>query len=143
MNISHVVVLWMSAIPTHQELGFDKLYALILNDAFCLAAGHFLVIAKLKDLLPTLMCFFKDLFSLVHSTASLELNSFESMLSILRSIDIAVRFLISRSLSRNPDVLNSSTLDGPLTTLILRELLMLFPLHSLTHVSGKVWHPTY
>ncbi|KAI4324720.1 hypothetical protein MLD38_030180 [Melastoma candidum] len=105
-----------------------------------LSSGHSLVTAKLKGLLPNLICFFKDLFSLVQSAASLDMNSFESMLSILQSIDIAVRFLISGSLSRNQNVQKSShdvALDGPLKALILRELLSLFPLHSMGTMSGK------
>lgn len=121
---------------------------LFLDIVFSLAAGHFLIIPKLKSLVPTLICVFKDLFSLGQSASSLGLNYFESMLSILRSIDIAVRFLISRSLSRKADALNCShdlkliPLDEPMTSMILRELLMLFPLHSNSHMSEKVRFPS-
>ncbi|XP_048501199.1 uncharacterized protein LOC104892105 isoform X3 [Beta vulgaris subsp. vulgaris] len=56
------------------------------------STGHFLIVGKLKDLVPVLVNCYYGLMSVAHSQPLLDSHSFDCMLSILQSIDLVVQY---------------------------------------------------
>ena len=92
------------------------------------------IIKKLKDIVPVLVNCFQDFLPIVHD--SLDAQSFDCMLSILRSIDLAVSFFIHGILQGHPE---SQPLDQSFSSVLLKKLLSVFPLCPTHRLSGKVW----
>ncbi|KAM7265835.1 hypothetical protein ACFE04_003518 [Oxalis oulophora] len=104
-------------------------------------------VAKLSDLVPVLVNCFQDFVPLVHSTSTLDAQSFESMISILESINLAVKFFIYQSPEgKRQWILSTTTRESDDTALThitktlliaLKKLLSLFPLNPTHHFSEK------
>ncbi|CAA2988029.1 testis-expressed sequence 10 homolog isoform X1 [Olea europaea subsp. europaea] len=104
------------------------------------------VTKKLKDLLPRLVTFFQDFMPMVHTIPQLDAQSFDSMLLILQSIDLVVRFLVcgigrSRKYtqtllppSQKPD---TTTCDQFISLAMLKKSWDIFPLSLVHHQSKK------
>lgn len=81
---------------------------------------------------------------MVNSMPSLEFQSFDCMLCILQSIDLAVKFFISRIGKAESDLQTTlggatlTTLDQGVASVILKRLCVLFPLNAAHCVSQKV-----
>ncbi|GAV57315.1 Ipi1_N domain-containing protein [Cephalotus follicularis] len=101
-----------------------------------------IITEKLKDLVPVLVNCFQDFIPLVHTTLPLDAQSFDCMLSILKSIDLAVRFFfygihkgkpVSQLPIEEPDV----TMWDQSISLVLKKLLSVFPVNPKHHLSER------
>ncbi|KAJ6330565.1 hypothetical protein OIU76_009205 [Salix suchowensis] len=101
-------------------------------DVPIVSAEYSVIIKKLKDIVPVLVNCFQDFLPIVHD--SLDAQSFDCMLSILRSIDLAVSFFIHRILQGHPE---SQPLDQSFSSVLLKKLLSVFPLCPTHRLSGK------
>ncbi|XP_022888460.1 uncharacterized protein LOC111403998 isoform X1 [Olea europaea var. sylvestris] len=104
------------------------------------------VTKKLKDLLPILVTCFQDFMPMVHTISQLDAQSFDSMLLILQSIDLIVRFLvwgIGRSQQHTQTLLppwqkpDTTTSDQFISLAVLKKLWDIFPLNLVHHQSKK------
>lgn len=102
-----------------------------------------MITKKLKDLLPILVSCFQEFIPLVHTMTQLESQSFDCMLSILRSIDLVVKFFvhgINKSQKElqiaRPDVIQWNQTFSPV---FLKKLFDVFPVNPTRHLSNKVW----
>ncbi|XWS56064.1 hypothetical protein CRYUN_Cryun09bG0054800 [Craigia yunnanensis] len=101
-------------------------------------AGFSVIIKKLKELVLVLINCFQDFIPLLNSMPQLDAQSFECILSILQSIDIALRFFIyvtheERSESKSLQ----GSFDQTLSSGLSKKLLGVFPLNSKHHLSVK------
>ncbi|KAJ6406758.1 hypothetical protein OIU84_010300 [Salix udensis] len=101
-------------------------------DVPIVSAEYSVIIKKLKDIVPVLVNCFQDFLPIVHD--SLDAQSFDCMLSILRSIDLAVSFFIHGILQGHPE---SQPLDQSFSSVLLKKLLSVFPLCPTHRLSGK------
>uniref|UniRef100_A0A6N2N696 Pre-rRNA-processing protein Ipi1 N-terminal domain-containing protein n=1 Tax=Salix viminalis TaxID=40686 RepID=A0A6N2N696_SALVM len=101
-------------------------------DVPIVSAEYSVIIKKLKDIVPVLVNCFQDFLPIVHD--SLDAQSFDCMLSILRSIDLAVSFFIHRILQGHPE---SQPLDQSFSSVLLKKLLSVFPLCPTHRLAGK------
>jgi len=104
---------------------------------FCfvfICVEYSVIIKKLKDLVPVLVNCFQDFLPVLHD--SLDAQSFDCMLNILRSIDLAVAFFIHGIQQGHPE---SPPLDQSFSSVLLKKLLVVFPLSPMHHLSEKVW----
>ncbi|CAI0391122.1 unnamed protein product [Linum tenue] len=88
----------------------------------------------LKELLPVLLNCFQDFTPSIQGTSQLDAQSFDCMHSILQSIGLAVRFFIY---GIRKDKLESQRFDGSISSILLKQLLRLFPLKSIRDLSEK------
>ncbi|KAG6753043.1 hypothetical protein POTOM_043087 [Populus tomentosa] len=95
-------------------------------------AEYSIIIKKLKDLVPVLVNCFQDFLPVLHD--SLDAQSFDCMLNILRSIDLAVAFFIHGIKQGHPE---SPPLDQSISSVLLKKLLVVFPLSPMHHLSEK------
>ncbi|CAI0391119.1 unnamed protein product, partial [Linum tenue] len=105
---------------------------------------EFSIINKmLKELLPVLLNCFQDFTPSIQGTSQLDAQSFDCMHSILQSIGLAVRFFIY---GIRKDKLESQRFDGrhemsvwdnSISSILLKQLLRLFPLKSIRDLSEK------
>ncbi|XP_061963933.1 uncharacterized protein LOC133688459 [Populus nigra] len=86
-------------------------------------AEYSVIIKKLKDIVPVLVSCFQDFLPILHD--SLDAQSFDCMLNILRSTDIGVSFFIHGVLQGHP---KSQPLDQSFSSVLLKKLLVVFPL---------------
>nr|XP_043635308.1 uncharacterized protein LOC122606512 [Erigeron canadensis] len=100
----------------------------------------FLVIAKeLKGLLPILVGGFQDFMPSVLTMPTLEAQSFDCVLSILKSIDFVVKFFVYGN-GRNQQAevsLTSNRRDQDMLQIVLKKLFVVFPLNPAHQSSGK------
>ncbi|XP_055961555.1 uncharacterized protein LOC126676537 isoform X2 [Mercurialis annua] len=94
------------------------------------------IFSKIKDLLPILVSCFQDFIPLIHSMPSLDAQSFDCMLSILRSIDLVVRFLVYGTDKGNSET-HHSLWDPNTLSVSLKKLFAMFPLNPVHHLSEK------
>ncbi|KAI6677920.1 hypothetical protein NL676_038716 [Syzygium grande] len=113
------------------------------QDVNASSSGYALVLEKLKDLVPVLINCLREILSVVNSMPSLEFQSFDCMLCILQSIDLAVKYFISRIGKAESDLQTTlggatlTTLDQGVASVILKRLCVLFPLNAAHCVSQK------
>ncbi|KAM7499953.1 hypothetical protein LguiA_024367 [Lonicera macranthoides] len=105
------------------------------------SAGLSVITKKLKDLLPILVSCFQEFIPLVHTMTQLDSQSFDCMLSILRSIDLVVKFFvhgINKSQKElqiaRPDVILWNQTFSPV---FLKKLFDVFPVNPTRHLSDK------
>ncbi|KAJ7974885.1 testis-expressed sequence 10 protein [Quillaja saponaria] len=106
----------------------------------CTGSSH--IKKKLNDLVPVLLNCFQEFIPLVQTTEILEGKSFECLLYILQSIDLAVRSFdygtdkgISESQSPHGEV--DLTIWHEAISSVSKKLLPLFPLNPVHHLSEK------
>ncbi|KAF8012918.1 hypothetical protein BT93_I0932 [Corymbia citriodora subsp. variegata] len=113
------------------------------QDLYESSSGYTPVLEKLKDLVPVLINCLRETLTVVNSMPSLEFQSFDCMLSILQSIDLAVKFFISRIDKAESDLPSTTggatltTLDQGVASVILKRLCVLFPLNAAHRVLQK------
>ncbi|XP_070037729.1 uncharacterized protein [Nicotiana tomentosiformis] len=103
------------------------------------------VVNKLTDLLPILVSCFQDFSPLIHSTAQIDAQSFDCMLSLLQSIDLVVRFFVHASGKCQQDSQNLpphqknnlSICDQSISVVNLKKLWDEFPLSPVHCLSEK------
>ncbi|XP_019055083.1 PREDICTED: testis-expressed sequence 10 protein homolog isoform X2 [Nelumbo nucifera] len=104
------------------------------------------IIKRLEDILPILVNCFQDFIPLVHPMSSLDAQSFDCMLYLLRSIDLSVKFFLYGIDKHQTDFgVTKPTYnekDMPVwgeiaTPVFLRKFLEVFPLNQLHNTSGK------
>ncbi|VVA15395.1 PREDICTED: testis-expressed [Prunus dulcis] len=105
------------------------------------SAGCSVIIPKLKDLVPVLVNCFQDFIPEVQRGSLLDQQSFDCMLSILHSINLAVKFFFYMTdegkLESRP---SQEGLDVTMLTIsmtLLKKLLVLFPLNMTNQLSEK------
>ena len=117
-----------------------------LSSSLFLFVGFSIIIPKLKDLVPVLVNCFQDFIPTVQTGSHLDVQSYDCMLSVLHSINHAVRFFVymidegmseSRPSHGEPDV---AMLGGTISMTVMKKLLVLFPLNTRNQLSEKVNH---
>ncbi|XP_050380757.1 uncharacterized protein LOC126797993 isoform X2 [Argentina anserina] len=107
------------------------------------SSGFSIIIPKLKDLVPVLVNCFQDFIPTVQTGSHLEVQSYDCMLSILHSINHAIRFFVymieegmsdSRRSHGEPEV---AMLGGTISMTVMKKLLVLFPLNMRNQLSEK------
>ena len=97
--------------------------------------------------MPVLISCFHEFIPLVHGTMHLDAQSFDCMLYILQSIDLAVRFFVYGTAKSGPGSCSSiHPYEGPDMTMwdqdvspvVSKKLLAIFPLNPRHGLSGKV-----
>ena len=131
-------------------MGFLKLGVLssFHSQLLCfVCVGFDFIIKKLRDLVPVLINCFHEFIPLVHATMHLDAQSFDCMLYILQSIDLAVRFFVYGTGKSQPGLCSSiHPYEGPDMTMwdqdvspvVLKKLLVVFPLNPRHDLSEKV-----
>lgn len=115
---------------------------------FCIVCvGFDLIIKKLRDLMPVLINCFHEFIPFVHGTMYLDTQSFESMLYILQSIDLAVKLFVygtgrswpgSYSSIHPREGADMTMWDQDVSPVVLKKLLVIFPLIPRHDLSEKV-----
>ncbi|KAI8562907.1 hypothetical protein RHMOL_Rhmol03G0071900 [Rhododendron molle] len=109
-------------------------------------AGFSVIHKKLKDLMPVLVSCFQDFIRLAHTMTQLDPQSFDCMLSILKCIDLVVKFFADGISDCQQELQVSmpsceglaATIQGPtIMPSFLKTLFDLFPLNLTYHLSGK------
>ncbi|XVF76107.1 hypothetical protein PTKIN_Ptkin13bG0239200 [Pterospermum kingtungense] len=101
-------------------------------------AGFSVVIKKLKELVLVLLNCFQDFIPLLNSMPQLDAQSFDCILSILKSIDISLRFFIYVTHDKRPESKAlQETLDQTLLSPLSKKLLGVFPLYPKHNFSVK------
>ncbi|KAG2683092.1 hypothetical protein I3760_10G016800 [Carya illinoinensis] len=107
------------------------------------SAGLPLIVEKLKDLVPILVNCFQDFISLVHTMPLLDVQSFDCLVGILQSIDIAVRsFIYGTSKGKSEYELSHgesdvTVRDEAISSLLMKKVLVVFPLSPAHQLSEK------
>lgn len=102
------------------------------------------MINRLKGVVPVLVNCFDDFISMVHPQPQLDGLSYDCMLSILQSIDYAVRYFAYGEKNYQQDHTSVSPVQNDVITLSqsfsqsLEKLFNLFPLRLAQHASNKV-----
>jgi hypothetical protein len=118
---------------------------MVVDHACFVCAGFPLIIKKLKDLVPVLVNCFQDFIPSAHTMPLLDAQSFDCLLCILQSIDIAFRFFIygtdkGKSEYRLPQGQSDVTVwDESIPSLLMKKILLVFPLNPMWQLSEKVW----
>ena len=116
---------------------------MVLAYACFVCAGFPLIIKKLKDLVPVLVNCFLDFIPSGHTMPLLNAESFDCLLCILQSIDIAFGFFIygtdkGKSEYQLPQGQSDVTVwDESISSLLMKKILLAF-----WQLSKKVW-PQY
>ncbi|KAK8336992.1 hypothetical protein V6Z12_A09G155500 [Gossypium hirsutum] len=111
----------------------DRMIHAFEPDAPTANTGFSTIIKKLKELVLVLINCFQDFIPLLISMPQLDAQSFDCILSMLQSIDIAVRFFIYGTHEVAPESICNQTLSSPLS----KKLLGAFPLYPKHHLSVK------
>ncbi|XP_059463584.1 uncharacterized protein LOC132192307 isoform X2 [Corylus avellana] len=112
------------------------------------SAGFPLIIKKLKDLVPVLVNCFQDFIPSAHTMPLLDAQSFDCLLCILQSIDIAFRFYIygtdkGKSEYQLPQGQSDVTVwDESISSLLMKKILLAFPLNPTWQLSEKICNGT-
>lgn len=108
--------------------------------------GFSVIIEKLKDLISVLVRGFQDIIPLVHSKPQLDAQSFDSLLSILESIDLAVGFFGYGVQNSGKEIevsllpykgIDATIQRQNMSGSLLEKLFDLFPLNRRHQLSGK------
>ncbi|XP_024016944.1 uncharacterized protein LOC21387601 isoform X1 [Morus notabilis] len=108
--------------------------------------GYAVIIPKVKELIPVLVNCFEEFIPGVQAVPSLDAQSFDCMLSLLQSMDHSIRFFLHITGGGNlesepsPGGLEADIWTETISTLskvLLKKLLVLFPLNSIHQVSEK------
>ncbi|KAG5556427.1 hypothetical protein RHGRI_006875 [Rhododendron griersonianum] len=109
-------------------------------------AGFSVIHKKLKDLMPVLVSCFEDFIRLAHTMTQLDPQSFDCMLSILKCIDLVVKFFADGISDCQQELqVSMPSCEGLAATIqgqtimpsFLKKLFDLFPLNLTYHLSGK------
>ncbi|XP_058205322.1 uncharacterized protein LOC131319180 isoform X2 [Rhododendron vialii] len=109
-------------------------------------AGFSVIHKKLKDLMPVLVNCFQDFIRLAHTMTQLDPQSFDCMLSILKCIDLVVKFFADGISDCQQELqVSMPSCEGLAATIqgqtimpsFLKKLFDLFPLNLTYHLSGK------
>lgn len=104
--------------------------------------GCSVIFPKLKDLVPVLVNCFEDFIPEVQTGSLLDQQSFDCMLSILHSINLAVKFFFYMTdegkLESRPSQGGLDVTMLTISTTLLKKLLVLFPLNMTNQLSEKV-----
>lgn len=111
----------------------DRMIHAFEPDAPTANTGFSTIIKKLKELVLVLINCFQDFIPLLISMPQLDAQSFDCILSMLQSIDIAVRFFIYGTHEVAADSICNQTLSSSLS----KKLLGVFPLYPKHHLSVK------
>ncbi|XVF07548.1 hypothetical protein REPUB_Repub06bG0148500 [Reevesia pubescens] len=123
---------------SEKNISGDRLIHAFESDAPTENAGSSVIIKKLQGLVLVLINCFQDFIPLLNSTPQLDVQSFDCILSILQSIDIAVRFFIYGTHEQTPESKPpQGTWDQNLSSGLSKKLLGLFPLYPKHHISVK------
>ncbi|XVF07541.1 hypothetical protein REPUB_Repub06bG0147900 [Reevesia pubescens] len=123
---------------SEKNISGDRLIHAFESDAPTENAGSSVIIKKLQGLVLVLINCFQDFIPLLNSTPQLDVQSFDCILSILQSIDIAVRFFICGTHEETPESKPpQGTWDQNLSSGLSKKLLGLFPLYPKHHLSVK------
>lgn len=115
-----------------------------LSSSLFLFVGFSIIIPKLKDLVPVLVNCFQDFIPAVQTGSHLDVQSYDCMLLILHSIKHAVQFFVymtdeGMSESRpSHGELDVAMLGGTISIMLMKKLLVLFPLSMRNQLSEKV-----
>lgn len=113
-----------------------------------LLLGHFLIVGKLKDLVPVLVNCYYGLMSVAHSQPLLDSHSFDCMLSILQSIDLVVQYNVygiskyQLDLHTSMSAFASSKIgvqDEKFPSLMLDRLFAAFPMQPIRSLPEEVF----
>ncbi|XVE75869.1 hypothetical protein DITRI_Ditri12bG0126200 [Diplodiscus trichospermus] len=116
----------------------DRMMHAFEPDAPTENVGFSVIIKKLKELVLVLINCFQDFIPLLNSMPQLDAQSFECILSILQSINIALRFFIYVTHEeRQESKPLQGALDQTLSSGLLKKLLGVFPLCPKHHLSVK------
>ncbi|XP_024029744.1 uncharacterized protein LOC21385805 isoform X1 [Morus notabilis] len=108
--------------------------------------GYAVIIPKVKELVPVLVNCFEEFIPGVQAVPSLDAQSFDCMLCLLQSIDRSIRFFLhftgvgNLESEPSPGGLDADVWTKTISTLskvLLKKLLVLFPLNSICQVSEK------
>ncbi|XP_038692073.1 testis-expressed protein 10 homolog isoform X2 [Tripterygium wilfordii] len=103
------------------------------------SAGFSFIFHKLRDLVAVLVNCFQDFVPLAHSLPVLDSQSYDCMLSIVQSIDLAVMFYV-RWIPKSASlygVADAAIWDQTLSSVLIKKLFIVFPLNSTHHLSAK------
>ncbi|XP_022766966.1 uncharacterized protein LOC111311659 isoform X2 [Durio zibethinus] len=121
-----------------KNISGDRIIHAFEPDAPTENAGFSVIIKKLKELVLVLINCFQDFIPLLNSMPQLDAPSFDCILSILQSIDIALRFFIYVSHEETPESKSLlGRVDQTLSLGLLKKLLGVFPLYPKHHLSVK------
>ncbi|XWS59392.1 hypothetical protein CRYUN_Cryun08bG0117800 [Craigia yunnanensis] len=123
---------------SEKNISGDRIIHAFEPDAPTENAGFSVIIKKLKELVLVLINCFQDFIPLLNSMPQLDAQSFDCILSILQSIDIAVRFFIYGIHEEAPkSKSHQGTWDQALSSGLSKKLLGVFPLYPKHHLSVK------
>ena len=88
-------------------------------------------------MLPILVNCFQDFIPVIHSMPLLDSQSFDCMLSTLRSIDLVISFFVYGT-EKGTTETQPSLWDQNILSVSLKKLLAMFPLNPVHHLSEKV-----
>ncbi|RVX06009.1 hypothetical protein CK203_018792 [Vitis vinifera] len=133
--------------PCQDDKGALEVLSSFHSQLLCfVCVGFDFIIKKLRDLVPVLINCFHEFIPLVHATMHLDAQSFDCMLYILQSIDLAVRFFVYGTGKSQPGLCSSiHPYEGPDMTMwdqdvspvVLKKLLVVFPLNPRHDLSEK------
>ncbi|KAH1030262.1 hypothetical protein J1N35_046091 [Gossypium stocksii] len=133
-GLVHCLSLLPSKKPESEKgISGDRMIHAFEPDAPTANTGFSTIIKKLKELVLVLINCFQDFIPLLISMPQLDAQSFDCILSILQSIDIAVRFFIYGTHEVAAESICNQTLSSPLS----KKLLGVFPLYPKQHLSVK------
>ncbi|KAL4340356.1 hypothetical protein GQ457_08G017540 [Hibiscus cannabinus] len=118
---------------SEKSISGDRIIHAFEPDTPTANTGFSTIIKKLKELVLVLINCFQDFIPLLNSMPQLDVLSFDCILSMLQSIDIAVRFFIYGIHEETPESICDQTLSSALS----KKLLGVFPLYPKHHLSVK------
>ncbi|KAJ6427637.1 hypothetical protein OIU84_023096 [Salix udensis] len=138
-NVLAGLVRCLLLLPSSKEVNLlaknvpeQKILQAFEPDVPTVFAEYSVIIKKLKNLVPVLVNCFQDFLPVLHD--SLDAQSFDCMLNILRSLDHAVTFFIHGVQQGHPE---PPPLDQSFSSVLLKKLLVVFPLSPMHHLSEK------
>ncbi|KAJ6711391.1 hypothetical protein OIU79_007775 [Salix purpurea] len=138
-NVLAGLVRCLLLLPSSKEVNLlaknvpeQKILQAFEHDVPTVFAEYSVIIKKLKNLVPVLVNCFQDFLPVIHD--SLDAQSFDCMLNILRSLDHAVTFFIHGVQQGHPE---PPPVDQSFSSVLLKKLLVVFPLSPMHHLSEK------
>uniref|UniRef100_A0A6N2MKF3 Uncharacterized protein n=1 Tax=Salix viminalis TaxID=40686 RepID=A0A6N2MKF3_SALVM len=138
-NVLAGLVRCLLLLPSSKEVNLlaknvpeQKILQAFEHDVPTVFAEYSVIIKKLKNLVPVLVNCFQDFLPVIHD--SLDAQSFDCMLNILRSLDHAVKFFIHGVQQGHPE---PPPVDQSFSSVLLKKLLVVFPLSPMHHLSEK------
>uniref|UniRef100_A0A9I9CWU2 Pre-rRNA-processing protein Ipi1 N-terminal domain-containing protein n=1 Tax=Cucumis melo TaxID=3656 RepID=A0A9I9CWU2_CUCME len=106
------------------------------------SAGACVIIKNLEDLVLVLLNCFQEFMPAVHDVNLLNIQIYDCILYIVRSIHLAVQYFFYGSEngkveSHSPCKGSDTRLEGTISSALLKKLLSVFPLNPLHHISEK------